>query len=249
LRRNHETGAVLRVCERGDGVWFIAGMAPVTTTMGMITDEHVLAARASRFEMRTDTVQINAMVREGSADPKTLAFDESRGASSYFVDERNRRATSSSKPPPPIDTTTFNLSQTPFIHDFLGIAYPAHAIRKNETFPLRVRRTRYQDEALPSQVTIDGDFTVTRVTRDFVELACRAKQAEESRLGKEYVRSDVAITCRAHIDRRDGRTARWWFDAEGTVDTSGKRYPMRFKFHYDVAIGGIDDGVCQRAKD
>ena len=162
-------------------------------------------------------------------------------------------ATVSSVPPSPpqqaIDANVARLDTTPSVTDIVGVTYPERAIRKNDTFLLRVRRARHKDGAQPSQLAVDVKFTVTNVEPTHIELACKGTQKERVQSGKQFARVDLELTCRARIDRRDGRTSRWWIESVGTTDSSGKQPPIRATMHYDVAVGAIDSEVCERAKE
>ena len=248
LRRHHAAGDVLRICERGDGVMSVSSTNdPITTSHRAIYDEHLLEVLPTHYSVRTDTERVLIQLRLGQQDVQRIE-EGKRFGWIWKLDDRNRRLEHFTPKPVDNDPTRFSISLTPVLADFYDLAYPERGIRQNETFPLRVRRKVYSEDAVPTDLEVDAQFTVTRVEPDAIELACTGRQRQRASFGKEFAGSNIAIKCRARIDRRDGRTARWWFDTRATFET--KQAPMGLlRSHYDVTVGDVEPGVCDRASE
>lgn len=230
---------------------FTASKQPITATVRIIQTEHVLSANEHRFEMRRETEGGSARIAEmGADDDSAVGVDDSRGRP-YTIDDRNRSL--DVRPPPPAtpsEATRAKVSATPFVADLTELTYPEHAIRKNETFAMRIRRKVLSPDMLPSDLAIDVTFTVTKVEPTHIELSCKGTQVETSMAAnKKSARAELELTCRGRIDRRDGRSARWWIDSIGTVNIPGEGFSARTRMHYDVTVGDTDPAVCERAKE
>lgn len=245
LRRHHADGAVLRVCERGDGRVVVAGEAPAWLVLRGVANEHVRVASPRQYELRRDVVTSSGRVTYEGTEHLLLELRAQAGTP-FTVDDRNRR-------PDLVFQARANqanyarLDAVPSILDLVGVTYPERPIRQHESFPLRVRRTLHKEGAMPSDLAIDVTFTVVKVTPTHVELTCAGTQRELVRAGDERAVAELDLGCRVRLDRRDGRTSRWWIDADGRLELPTTKVPTRVTSHYDVAVGDVDPEVCTRA--
>jgi hypothetical protein len=238
---------VFRVCERGDTeVTSTLLEQPMKIVTRSIHDERLLDVKRQRIDLRNDT--ISGSVRTVTKGRSISIDTAARKGNVITIDDRNRRLGVASPKSSLDDADQARISFTPYISGIVNMPYPERALRKNESFPLRVRDTINHEDALPSNLAIDGTFVVREVTPQHVELACTGTYVERVQRGKERAMTELEITCRVRIDRRDGRTSRWWIDAAGKA-TWLKDPPMLVRAHYDTVVGrGPDaESVCARA--
>jgi hypothetical protein len=250
VRRQQAAGDVVRVCSRGDATVTSPELAqPIIVTTRNIYDEHVLAAKPHSFDVRSDTVSASARMVVPGHEPVAIDVPKREG-DVVEVDDRNRRVGAAPESSKVVDSDRVNLSFVPYVADLAEIAYPESALRKRVTFPIHVHRSIEHADALPSDLAIDATFTVREVTAQFVELDCKGTHVESTQYGDQRAAVALDFTCRVRIGRRDGRTARWWIDATGTTTTSPEaKWAMHIQSHYDIAIGDVDAGVCERARE
>jgi hypothetical protein len=248
LRRHHAAGDVYRVCMRGDGTMTHPEMKdPINVTIRNIYDERVLGVRGHEVELRAETVAASARMTVTGHEPSTVDV-ANQESEPYSIDDRNRIVGVPITNMRTVDTDRVNLSFVIYVADIMKIEFPEGAVHEQDTFPLKVRRLIPHDDSLPAKLAIDATFTVRDVTAQYVDLDCKGTHVELTELGEQRAGVTNDFTCRARIDRRDGHTSRWSIDATGSTTTlPDAEAQMHVHSHYDIAVGGVDPAVCERA--
>lgn len=253
IRRHHVVGDVLAICERVDATIVVPNEAPVSFERRAIRAEHVIAATREGFERRIDTSSDAARIwREGDDSFLPSGVVDVTGTP-YPIDVRGRpRGISTTPRTPQGDRAAIQSTLAPSLEALFDFESPEGPIRASDHLPIHQRWTVTRADALPSDVTLDLEIVVEKVTPERVELSCTGRQREAVRAraapDRIAARMDFEIACRGWISRTDGRTARWSVDMTGAfAQTVGERATFSMRGHHDVAIGAADAEVCVRA--